>query len=930
MARARKKAVSRTKTSTSKRTTRRAPSGGKKFVFAFCEDGAEGGKEDKNLLGGKGANLAEMCNLGLPVPPGFTISTEVTHLAERDKRWPRGMVSQVERALTDLERRMNKRFGDSDNPLLVSVRSGARVSMPGMMDTVLNLGLNHETVEGLAKRSGNPRFAWDAYRRFIQMYGGVVLGISATGREVHDPFAKLLEDKKAAVGAAEDTDLTEDDLKALVEDFLRLVKKRTGKAFPSDPTEQLWGAIEAVFRSWHNVRAKTYRTLNGIPHDWGTAVNVVAMVFGNLGETSGTGVAFTRDPATGEKRFYGEFLMNAQGEDVVAGLRTPEPIENLKKSSPAAWRELDRIQKKLERHYRDMQDLEFTIEDGKLYMLQCRVGKRTGMAALRIAVDLVDERRINRTQALLRVDPSALTQVLAPVFETKELKAAKEEGRHLTTGLNAGPGAATGRIVFDAGRAETRAAEGDPVILVRIETSPEDIHGMTASVGILTARGGMTSHAALVARQMGKVCVAGAGELDIDLERRRMQVGGRLLNEGDWISLDGTTGAVIEGKVNTKPSEVLACLLGRRRKLTPLAKAFTRLLGWADQVRRLKVRANADQPDQCKTAIAFGAEGIGLCRTEHMFFEESKISAVREMIVAEDQAARERALKKLLPLQRKDFEGIFRAMGDRPVTIRTLDPPLHEFLPHDPEQVVALAQELETSVAALEAKIESLAELNPMLGHRGCRLGIAYPEITRTQARALFEAACNVAKRTGTKPRPEVMIPLVGAAKELELQEALVREVAEEVFAKNGLRVPYLVGTMIELPRAALTARAIAEHAEFFSFGTNDLTQTTFGISRDDGGKFLPMYVAEEIHPADPFASIDPEGVGRLMEIACTEGRAARKGIKLGICGEHGGDPASVEYCHGLGLAYVSCSPYRIPIARLAAAQAVLKERLAG
>ena len=899
----------------------------KKYVYYFAQNDADGGREDKNLLGGKGANLAEMCNLGLPVPPGYTISTEVcTYFVTKGGRYPKGLEAAVKKAMARLERDMGKRFGDPANPLLVSVRSGARVSMPGMMDTVLNLGLNDETVEGLAQRSGNDRFAWDAYRRFVQMYGDVVLGIKAAPGEEVDPFHAALESLKDARGVTGDTDLTADDWRALVRTFKGIVRKRTGAPFPTDPMAQLWGAIGAVFGSWDNERAIAYRQMNSIPGDWGTAVNVVAMVFGNTGPTSGTGVAFTRDPATGEKRFYGEYLMNAQGEDVVAGIRTPEPIERLAESSPRAWKQLLQIQRRLEKHYRDMQDLEFTIEEGKLFMLQCRAGKRTGFAAVRIATEMVKERLITKEEALLRVEPEALNQLLQPVFAAADLAKARSAKRVLTKGLNAGPGAATGRIVFNAARAEQRAAKGDPVILVRIETSPEDIRGMQASSGILTARGGMTSHAALVARQMGKVCVAGAGELEIDYQARRLRVAGRTLAEGDWLSLDGTTGEVIQGELQTRPSEVISVLFGkgRRRKPGPVFEAFSKLMKWADAARTMKVRTNADQPDQCATAIAFGAEGIGLCRTEHMFFEGVKIDAVREMILADTRPERERALAKLLPLQRKDFEGIFKAMGTRPVTIRTLDPPLHEFLPHENKEVRALAKTMGVPPARLHAKVESLAELNPMLGHRGCRLGITYPEITRMQARAIFEAACNVARRTKKRPTPEIMIPLVGTAEELRLQMAEVREVAEEVFAKKKTRIPYLLGTMIEIPRAALTAAEIAEHAEFFSFGTNDLTQTTFGISRDDGGKFIPEYVEREILEADPFERLDRAGVGRLMELAVTDGRRARRDIKLGICGEHGGEPSSIEFCQHLGLAYVSCSPYRVPIARLAAAQAEL------
>ncbi|HED65031.1 MAG TPA: pyruvate, phosphate dikinase [Planctomycetes bacterium] len=908
-------------------------SGSKKqppLVFSFARGKADGDRSMKDLLGGKGANLAEMCNLGLPVPPGFTISTEVcTWFDRHGGSFPRGLRKSVEDALAKLEKEMDQRFGDPDAPLLVSVRSGARVSMPGMMDTVLNLGLNETTVEGLARRSGNPRFAWDAYRRFVQMYGDVVLGIKADDGEDFDPFHRALSALQKRRGVKRDTDLDADDLRALVATYKKIVLDRTGKPFPEDPKEQLWGAIAAVFASWNNERAIAYRHMNHIPGDWGTAVSVVAMVFGNMGPTSGTGVAFTRDPATGEKRFYGEYLMNAQGEDVVAGIRTPAPIEELEESSPAAWRELQRIQKLLERHYRDMQDLEFTIQDGKLYMLQCRVGKRTGFAAVRIAVDLVKERRITKREALERVDPEALNQLLQPVFDPAEKERASREGRILTRGLPAGPGAATGRIVFRPERAVEVAERGVPVLLVREETSPEDISGMQASRGILTARGGMTSHAALVARQMGKVCVAGAGELVIDTKKARMRVGEHVLEEGDWISLDGSTGEVIAGEVPTRPSEVIEVLFGKKRSKKqapgPVYEAYSKLMKWADEVRTMGVRTNADQPDQCRVAVAFGAEGIGLCRTEHMFFEESKIEAVREMILSDGPEERRRALKKLLPLQRRDFEGIFKAMDGRPVTVRTLDPPLHEFLPHEEREIKKLAQEMGVSRRHIESKIAQLAESNPMLGHRGCRLGISYPEITRMQTRALFEAACNVAKRTGKTPHPELMIPLVGTARELELQAADVREVAENVFEKKGIRIPYLLGTMIELPRAALTAGEIAEHAEFFSFGTNDLTQTTFGISRDDAGTFIPAYIQQEIFPADPFAKLDRAGTGRLMRIACDEGRATRPKIKLGICGEHGGDPSSIEFCQELGLDYVSCSPYRVPIARLAAAQAALR-----
>ena len=901
-----------------------------RFVYYFDEKGADGNKDMKDLLGGKGANLAEMCNLGMPVPPGFTISTEVcTHYTRTEGQFPNSLREEVRNAVARMEAALGKQFGNPANPLLVSVRSGARVSMPGMMDTVLNLGLNDETVVGLAEMSGNANFAWDSYRRFVQMFSDVVLGVGPDPGEQISPFSLAIRKKKKEVGVAHAIDLEVQHLKELVVQFKEIVAHRTGRAFPEDPADQLWAAIGAVFGSWNNDRAEFFREMNGIPGDWGTAVNVMAMVFGNMGADSGTGVAFTRDPATGEKRFYGEYLMNAQGEDVVAGIRTPDPIDKLQKISPKAYRDLLRIQKKLERHYRDMQDLEFTIEHGRLFMLQCRVGKRTGFASVRIAVEMVKERLITQEEAIMRVDPEALNQLLQPVFSTKELGIAKRNGRLLTKGLNAGPGAASGKAAYSSERAIEYKAKGFTAILVREETSPEDIRGMQASVGILTARGGMTSHAALVARQMGRVCVAGAGECHIDYKKSRMVVGGVTIEEGDEISLDGTTGAVYQGAIATHPSEVLRFLFGKGKKIaaTPATDAYLKLMTWADKYRTLGVRTNADLPDQCETAIAFGAEGIGLTRTEHMFFGGHKIDSVREMILSDDTAGRERALKKLLPLQRKDFEGIFKAMGDRPVTIRTLDPPLHEFLPHDKEQIKALAKEMGKSAAHLVAKVESLKEFNPMLGHRGCRLGISYPEITRTQVQALLEAACNVAIKTGVMPRPEIMIPLVGSAREFELQAAIVHEVAAEVFTRKKLTIPYLVGTMIELPRACLTASEIAQSAEFFSFGTNDLTQTTYGISRDDGGAFIPEYINKEIFKVDPFASLDEVAVSRLMAIAATEGRRARRGLKLGICGEHGGDPRSIQICQDLGLDYVSCSPYRVPIARLACAQAAISKK---
>ena len=916
------------------RATSASSARGKQFVFGFGDGRADGDKSMKNLLGGKGANLAEMSKLGLPVPPGFTISTEVcTHFYAHERVYPRALEAQVAAALASVEGSMHKRFGDERDPLLVSVRSGARVSMPGMMDTVLNLGLNDRTVEGLSRASDNPRFAWDAYRRFVQMYSDVVLGLKAAHGDDRSPFSRALDRKKLERGATLDTQLTAVDLRELVTEFKWIVKQRTGREFPSDPLEQLWGAIGAVFGSWHNDRAQAYREIHGIPDDWGTAVSVVAMVYGNLGEDSGTGVAFTRDPASGERRFYGEYLMNAQGEDVVAGIRTPQPIAMLERSSPAAWKELQRIQKLLERHYRDMQDIEFTIERGRLFMLQCRSGKRTGIAAVRVAVDMADEKLITRDEALLRVPPEALDQLLKPIFERSELDKARKYGRLLTKGLNAGPGAASGRIVFSAETATEWAARGESVILVRLETSPEDIRGMQAAQGILTARGGMTSHAALVARQMGKVCVAGAGELDVLHGERKLNVAQKTLVEGDWVSIDGSTGEVFEGRIPTQPSEVMEALFGaahgaRKTERGPLPKAFDKLMRWADAARRLGVRANADQPDQARVAMAFGAQGIGLCRTEHMFFEGDKIDLMREMIVAESREEREAALARLLPLQRADFEGIFAEMAPHPVTIRSLDPPLHEFLPHEPEHVADLAAKMGISPARLTAKVEALAELNPMLGHRGCRLGITYPEITAMQARAIFEAACKVRRDRKQTVKPEIMIPLVATRRELELQAKIVHDVAAQVFAEQRIEIPYLVGTMIELPRAAIVADEIAEVAEFFSFGTNDLTQTTFGISRDDGSKFIPLYIEREVFAADPFAQLDVRGVGGLMRIAVERGRKTRAKLKLGICGEHGGDPRSIAFCHELGLDYVSCSPHRLPIARLAAAQAALRDKL--
>ena len=904
-----------------------------KRIFFFGGGKAEGNKEMKNLLGGKGANLAEMTNIGVPVPPGFTITTDVcTEFYKNGRKLPKALDEDVKAAIAKMEKLVGAKFGDPKNPLLVSVRSGSRASMPGMMDTILNLGLNDQTAEGLAAKSGNERFAYDSYRRFVAMYGDVVLDMKPERKEDHDPFEVLLSRKKKELGVQNDSDLPASALRELVQEFKAEIKKHKGVDFPSDPHQQLKGAMMAVFNSWENPRANAYRRLNNIPAEWGTAVNVQAMVFGNKGDDSATGVCFTRNPASGENEFYGEFLINAQGEDVVAGIRTPEKIAALEKTFPQAYKQLLDIRRKLEKHYREMQDIEFTIEGSKLYMLQCRAGKRTGFAGVRIAVEMVEEKLISKEEALRRVEPEALNQLLRPVFEPAAKAQAEREGRKLAKGLPAGPGAATGKIVFFAEDAEAWAARGEKVILVRHETSPEDIRGMNASEGFLTAFGGMTSHAALVARQMGKVAIVGCDAVSFDYHARTMNVaregGGNLvLREGDDISLDGFTGEVINGRVQTTPSEVIRVLIEKNLdpSQAPSYQQYARLMSWADGARRLRVRANADQPDQAAAAIAFGAEGIGLCRTEHMFFGEGKIGPMREMIVAENETDRRAALSKLLPVQREDFAGIFREMGKRPVTIRTLDPPLHEFLPHDEAGVQELAQATRKSVQDIKARIEDLKESNPMLGHRGCRLGISYPEITEMQVRAILEAAVEVAAE-GIEVEPEIMIPLVSTRKELENQAAVVRRVAEEVFTDKGRRVKYLVGTMIEIPRAALNAAAIAETAEFFSFGTNDLTQTTFGLSRDDVPRVLADYIEKDIFDVDPFVSIDKDGVGQLMKLAVEGGRGVKPKLKLGICGEHGGDPSSVELCHELGLDYVSCSPYRLPIARLAAAQAVLKK----
>ncbi|WP_242095229.1 pyruvate, phosphate dikinase [Sphingomonas sp. CROZ-RG-20F-R02-07] len=881
------------------------------YVYRFGGGVSDGGAGDKTLLGGKGANLAEMASIGLPVPPGFTISTPMcTRYYDEGEQFPDDVRAEVAAGLTHIEGVTGKRFGDSSDPLLVSVRSGARVSMPGMMDTVLNLGLNDETVEGLATASGDARFAWDSYRRFIQMYADVVLELD------HGSFEEALEIAKEDRGFYLDTELSADDLKALVDEYKTLVAQQWGKPFPQDVHDQLWGAVGAVFGSWQSERAKVYRRLNDIPASWGTAVNVQAMVFGNMGDTSATGVAFTRDPAKGTNAYYGEFLINAQGEDVVAGIRTPQYLTkaareeagakpaSMEEAMPEVYAELATVFDTLETHYRDMQDIEFTVEKTKLWMLQTRSGKRTAKAALRIAVDMASEGLITREEAIARVEPMALDQLLHPTLDPKAVRDV------LTKGLPASPGAASGAVVFDADTAEKRAAAGDAVILVRTETSPEDIHGMHAAKGILTARGGMTSHAAVVARGMGRPCVSGAGTLSIDVKARVMRVGDREVREGETLTIDGTTGEVMIGSVATVQPE--------------LSGDFATLMEWADGVRRLKVRANAETPEDCRVAREFGAEGVGLCRTEHMFFDASRITAVRQMILASDEAGRRAALDKLLPEQRADFTAILEVMAGLPVTIRLLDPPLHEFLPHEEAEFAEVATAAGVSVDVLKRRAMELHEFNPMLGHRGCRLGVTYPEIYEMQARAIFEAAIDVAEKSGSAPIPEVMIPLVATRRELELMKAVVDKAAQAVFAERGTTIQYLVGTMIELPRAALRAGEIAEVGEFFSFGTNDLTQTTLGVSRDDAARFLGVYVEQGIYAKDPFVSIDVEGVGELIEIAAERGRATRPDIKLGICGEHGGDPASIAFCETVGLDYVSASPYRVPIARLAAAQAAL------
>ena len=899
---------------------------GDKYVYSWGAGKADGNGSMKPLLGGKGANLAEMARIGLPVPPGFTITTDVcTYYYANKRTYPAALDAQLQQGVAKIEKVMGYKFGDAKKfPLLVAVRSGARDSMPGMMDTILNLGLNDQTVLALEAATQNPRFAWDCYRRFIQMYGDVVLGVQKRAGEDHEPFESVLEAYKHehyGNGELEDNKLTAADLKAIIDRFKALVKERTGKAFPSDPWEQLRGAAGAVFGSWMNDRAIVYRRKYNIPAEWGTAVNVQAMVFGNTGDDSGSGVAFTRDPATGEKVFYGEFLINAQGEDVVAGVRTPEPVAELAKQMPKAYKELDRIRKVLETHFTDMQDFEFTIQAGTVYMLQTRNGKRTGVAAVRIATEMVKEGLIDWKTAVTRVPADQLDQVLAPIFD----RAAVKRATAIAKGLPAGPGAASGEIYFNADRAVEAAAKGKKVLLVRVETSPEDLRGMIAAEGILTARGGVSSHAALVARQMGKVCVCGAAALQIDYDKRTLTVGSQNFKEGDALSIDGTAGEVYAGAIATGASEVIAGLLSNdaEAKRGRTYKNFAQLMKWCGEATRMSVRTNADTPEQVRNALAFGAVGIGLTRTEHMFFEGDRIDAMREMILAESLDAREAALAKLLPYQREDFFGIFKELKGYPATIRFLDPPLHEFLPHTDDQQKDLARKLGLAVEKVQQRVHELHEFNPMLGFRGCRLGIRYPEITAMQARAVFEAAADANKK-GYKAKPEIMIPLVGFKKELDLQVEIVHEVARKVQAERKTTIAYSVGTMIEVPRGAVTADEIAQTAEFFSFGTNDLTQTTLGMSRDDSGSFLPQYEESEIVKRNPFATIDQSGVGALMQMAVEKGRKTRPNIKLGICGEHGGEPDSVKFCDALGLDYVSCSPFRVPVARLAAAQAAI------
>jgi pyruvate,orthophosphate dikinase len=902
-----------------------------KYVYLFGKGKADGNGSMKPLLGGKGANLAEMSRIGLPVPPGFTVTTEVcTYYYANKRTYPKALDAQTRAGMANIEKIMGTKFGDKKKmPLLVSVRSGARDSMPGMMDTILNLGLNDDTVLSLAEATQNERFAWDCYRRFIQMYGDVVMGVQKTPSEDHEPFEvaihKLKHDRYHS--EIEDTKLTVDDLKELVERFKALIHERTGKAFPNDPWKQLEGATGAVFGSWMNDRAIVYRRKYNIPSEWGTAVNIQAMVYGNTGETSGSGVAFTRDPATGEKIFYGEFLINAQGEDVVAGVRTPEPVAALKNHLPKPFAELEKVRATLEKHFKDVQDFEFTIQDGKLFMLQTRNGKRTGFAAVRFAVEMEKEKLIDWKTAVMRVPADQLDQILAPIFDRKAVKAAQV----IAKGLPAGPGAASGKIYLNAERAVAAAERGETVLLVRNETSPEDLRGMIAAEGILTAKGGVSSHAALVARQMGKVCVCGASELQIDYMARTASVQGRTYKEGDFLSIDGTAGEVYAGEIKTAASEIVQVLVEKTLKPSESKTylLYKQLMDWCDKATRMDVRTNADTPEQTANAVAFGATGIGLCRTEHMFFEGERIDAMREMIIAESLEDRKKALAKLLPYQREDFIGIFKVLNGHPATIRFLDPPLHEFLPHEGAAQKELAGKMGVKVERIQQRVKELHEFNPMLGFRGCRLGVVYEEISEMQARAVFEAAAAVQAK-GIKAKPEIMIPLVGFKRELDLQVEVVHRVAKEVMKETKSKLNYMVGTMIEVPRGALTADEIAETAEFFSFGTNDLTQMALGMSRDDSGSFLNAYAEKEIMKKNPFATIDQGGVGLLMKMAVEKGNKTRPGIKLGICGEHGGDPDSVKFCHRIGLTYVSCSPYRVPVARLAAAQAAIEEAAAG
>jgi pyruvate,orthophosphate dikinase len=898
------------------------------MIYYFGADRCDGDGTMKAIIGGKGANLAQMTKIGLPVPPGFTITTQMCiDYYTSGKKFPKGLEEEIAHYVKMLEKETGKKFGDPANALLVSVRSGARDSMPGMMDTILNLGLNDKTVEGLKKATGNGRFAFDSYRRFIQMYGDVVMGVQKRHENEHDPFEEVMEKVKHQAHVEEDTALTEDHLKDLISRFQKLIKERTGKTFPQDPFEQLIGAITAVFGSWMNERAIIYRRKYKIPDEWGTAVNVQSMVFGNMGDDCATGVAFTRDPATGEDVFYGEYLINAQGEDVVAGVRTPKPVVEMAHDTEfaATYKQLEKVREKLEKKFGDVQDFEFTVEKKKLYMLQTRHGKRTALAYVKIAHDMVKQKLMTPEHAIQSADPDALSQLLAPIFDRADYEKAKKAGRVLTTGLAAGPGAATGQLVFSAAKAEELAEKGKKVVLARVETSPEDLRGMIAAEGILTSRGGVSSHAALVARQMGKVCVAGAGAISIDYHKGTLVCGSTTLKEGDDISINGSTGEVFSGAIKTADSELKQVLVTNTMKPedSDVYQYYAFIMKLADKYRKLGIRTNADTPEQVRHAIAFGAEGIGLTRTEHMFFEGNRIDAMREMILAETLDARRAALAKLLPYQRDDFEGIFRALDGRPATIRFLDPPLHEFVPHDEKAQADLAKKLKLSVEVVHRRVEALHEFNPMLGHRGCRLGVSYPEISEMQARAVFEAAAKVQK-AGIKVKPEIMIPLVGFKKELDNQLEIVHATAAQVAKETGVKVKYLVGTMIEIPRGALTADEIAESAEFFSFGTNDLTQTCLGMSRDDMGSFLQKYTDLGIFKANPFASIDTTGVGSLMQTAVEKGRKTRPDIKLGICGEHGGDPHSVLFCHHLGLDYVSCSPFRLPVARLAAAQAAL------